>query len=182
MQHSYTFSSFYIHLLFLYILTNIFILKVDKKHIILFTRVKLHKIIVLFTVLMSLLLPNVHNLLTFFLLHKPLSYAIIILVVESFLALTSHYKMCIMHSYITLTGKQQSWDCCFSLYKRAVIWQPQNYILSSLLRIFAISSYSLSFKYFFSGFIVKVEPHSSPPSYLGTRCICKWHPVSPYIP
>ena len=79
MQHSYTFSSFYIHSPFLYILTNIFILKVDKKHIILFTRVKLHKIIVLFTVLMSLLLPSVHNLLTFFLLHKPLSYAIIIL-------------------------------------------------------------------------------------------------------
>lgn len=119
MQHSYTFSIFYIHSPFLYILTNIFILKVDKKHIILFTRVKLHKIIVLFPILMSLLLPNVHNLLTFFLLHKPLSYAIIISVVESFLALTSHYKMCIMHSYITLTGKQQSWDCCFSLYKRS---------------------------------------------------------------
>ena len=117
MQHSYTFSIFYIHSPFLYILTNIFILKVDKKHIILFTRVKLHKIIVLFPILMSLLLPNVHNLLTFFLLHKPLSYAIIISVVESFLALTSHYKMCIMHSYITLTGKQQPRGCCFSLHQ-----------------------------------------------------------------
>ena len=119
MQYNYTFLSFYIHLLFLYILTNIFMLKVDKKYMILFIQVKLHKIIVLFPVLMSLLLPNVHNLLTFFLLHKLLSYAIIISVVESFLALTSHYKMCIMHSYITLTGKQQSWDCCFSLYKRS---------------------------------------------------------------
>ena len=117
MQHSYTFSSFYIHLLFLYILTNIFILKVDKKYILLFTQVKLHKIIVLLPVLMSLLLPNVHNLLTFFLLHKLLSYAIIISVVESFLALTSHYKMCIMHSYITLTGKQQLRGCCFSLHQ-----------------------------------------------------------------
>ena len=114
MQYNYTFLSFYIHLLFLYILTNIFMLKVDKKYMILFIQVKLHKIIVL-----SLSLPNIHNLLTFFLLHKLLSYAIIIPVVESFLALTSHYKMCIMHSYITLTGKQQSWDCCFSLYKRS---------------------------------------------------------------
>ena len=78
MQHSYIFSSFYIHLLFLYILTNIFILKVDKKHILLFAQVKLYKIIVLLPVLMSLLLTNVHNLLTFFLLHKLLSYAIII--------------------------------------------------------------------------------------------------------
>jgi len=108
MQYNYTFLSFYIHLLFLYILTNIFMLKVDKKYMILFIQVKLHKIIVLFPVLMSLSLPNIHNLLTISLLHKLLSYAIIISVVESFLALTSHYKMCIMHSYITLTGKQQS--------------------------------------------------------------------------
>ena len=46
---------------------------------ILFNQVKLHKIIVLFPVLMSLSLPNIHNLLTFSLLHKLLSYAIIIL-------------------------------------------------------------------------------------------------------
>ena len=117
MQYNYTFLSFYIHLLFLYILTNIFMLKVDKKHMILFNQVKLHKIIVLFPILMSLSLPNIHNLLTISLLHKLLSYAIIIPVVESFLALTSHYKMCIMHSYITLTGKQQPRGCCFSLHQ-----------------------------------------------------------------
>ena len=60
---------------------------------------------------------------------------------------------------------------------RGAVLSQKAYRLALILAI--ISSYSASVKKVFPGFMAKVPPHSKPSLYLGTRCMCRWRPVSP---
>ena len=50
---------------------------------------------------------------------------------------------------------------------------------SAALIFSIISAYSASLRKTRCGFIAKTPPYSKPPSYFGTRCMCRWQPVSP---
>ena len=45
-----------------------------------------------------------------------------------------------------------------------------------------ISAYCASVSFVWPGFIANTPPHSKPSLYFGTRCTCRWQPVSPYAP